>query len=82
MIAAILVEAPFDRPRGQFQGALPEAGLQRLAIDRLGGPGSYEAGELVFDGGDELLRARLFLGAPRVSPPVYCQRASASCSLA
>ena len=62
VIAAVLVQAAFDGPGGQFQSAGPETGLERLEIDRVGGPGSYEAGELVFDGGDELLRAGFFFG--------------------
>ncbi len=67
VIAAVLVEAAFDGPGGQFQSAGPETGLERLEIDRVGGPGSYEAGELVFDGGDELLCAGFFLGITYVS---------------
>ncbi len=60
LIAEVVVEAPFDRPCGQFQRALAQTGFEGLEIDGVGGPGSYEAGELGLDGGDEFLRAGFF----------------------
>ena len=80
MIAEVVVEAPFDRPCGQFQRPLAQARLQRLEVDGVGRAGSYEAGDLGFDGGGELLRAGFFFASLRVSVPACCKRASASCS--
>ena len=81
VIAAVGVEAEFDGARRQFQRALPQAGLQGLEVDRVRGAGSYETGELGFDGGGEGLCAGFFLASARVSVPVWRKRASASCSL-
>ncbi|MCY4188746.1 MAG: hypothetical protein OXD30_09710 [Bryobacterales bacterium] len=72
--------ASFNGPRSQFQGPLPQTALEHLASDRVGRPGRYEAGELVFDGGDKFLRAGFFT-APGVSSSRRGKRASASCSL-
>ena len=81
LIAEVVAEAPFDRPCGQLQRPLAQTGLEGLEIDGVGGPGSYEAGDLGFDGGDELLRAGFFLGAYiRVYPkPAWPTRAASAC---
>ena len=60
MIAEVVVEAPFDRPCGQCQRALAQTGLEGLEIDRVGGPGSYEAGDFGFDGGGRTPARKLF----------------------
>ncbi len=61
MIAEVVVEASFHRPRRQCDGVLSQTGLQGLEVDGVDSPGSYEAGDLGFDGGGELLRAGFFL---------------------
>ncbi len=82
LIAEVVAEAPFDRPCGQLQRPLAQTGLEGLEIDGVGGPGSYEAGDLGFDGGDELLRAGFFFnGRWAEAGPTLWSRASESCSL-
>ena len=75
VIAAVGVEALFHGPRRQFQRELAEAGLQRLEVDGVRRAGSYEAGELGFDGGGELLRADFFFASARMLVPVWRKRA-------
>ena len=64
MIAAVVVEAPFDGVGGQFQRALAQECLEGLEVDGVGGPGSYEAVDFGIDGGEELLLAGFFLRHP------------------
>jgi len=77
MVAAVVVEAPFDGPRCQFQRTLAQPGLQGLEIGRASRAGSYEAGEFGFDGGDELLCAEFFLASAVVSEAL---RAASICA--
>ena len=60
MITEVVAESPFDRAGRQFQCPLAHTGFQGLEIDAGGRTGSYEAGDLGFDSGDELLGAGFF----------------------
>ena len=63
VIGEVGIEVPLDGAGRQLQRLASQVGLERLEVELVRRPGSYEPGDLGFDRGGEFLLAGFFLAA-------------------